>query len=125
LVAALGAGCSDDDPGDLAAFCAAVADQDRFEAVFDELDPADVDGARTAFERARAEQAELRDLAPEAARGDVEVVISFVDDLIEGLEPRSSVDELGRPRVYQSLRPRFDEVEAAGDRLGVYVESNC
>jgi hypothetical protein len=126
LVAVLGlAGCSDDEPGDLAAFCDAVGDQDRFEAVFDELDPTDVAAARATFEQARAEQQALRDLAPSAARGDIDVVLAFVDDLIEGLEPASEVDDQGRPSVYQSLRPRFEEVEAAGDRLRVYVESSC
>lgn len=122
----LGAACSDDDdPGNLAAFCAAAEDQQRFEAMFDELDPTDVDEARAAFERARAEQRALRDLAPQAARNDIDVVIGFVDDLIAGLEPGGRIDEQGRPSVYQSLRPRFDEVESAGDRLRVYVETNC
>lgn len=121
----LGAACRGDDGGDLAAFCSAVRDQERFEAVFDELDPTDVEAARAAFEQARAEQEALRELAPSAARGDIDVVIGFVDDLIAGLEPAAEVDEQGRPSVYQSLRPRFDEVEAAGDRLRVYVESNC
>jgi len=127
LVAALAllGGCGDDDPGDVAAFCAAAADQARFETVFDDLDPTDVDAARATFERARTEQAALRDLAPEAARGDVEVVLAFVDDLIAGLEPDGARDDQGRPSVYQSLRPRFDEVEAAGERLRVYVESSC
>lgn len=125
MLLALGGACSDDEPGDLAAFCDAVADQERFEEVFDDLDPTDVRGARAAFEQARAEQRALRELAPEAARSDIDVVASFVDDLLAGLERGAGVDDLGRPSVYQSLRPRFDEVEAAGDRLRVYVESNC
>lgn len=125
MLVALAAACSDDEPGDLAAFCAAVADQERFEAVFDDLDPTDVDAARAAFEQARTEQRALRDLAPGAARSDIDVVVSFVDDLLAGLEPGGGVDDQGRPSVYQSLRPRFDEVEAAGDRLRVYVETNC
>lgn len=123
----LGAGCGgdDDDGGNLAAFCEAAQDTDRFEAVFDDLDPTNVEAAEATFRTARDAQEALRDLAPEAARGDIEVVIAFVDDLIAGLEPGGTVDEQGRPNVYQSLRPRFDEVEAAGDRLRVYVESSC
>lgn len=120
-----GAGCSDDDDGNLAAFCAAAEDTQRFEAVFDDLDPTNVAAAEATFRTARDAQESLRDLAPEAARGDIDVVIAFVDDLIAGLQPGGNVDEQGRPDVYQSLRPRFDEVEAAGDRLRVYVESNC
>jgi hypothetical protein len=119
------AACNDDDDGDLAAFCAAADDTQRFEAVFDDLDPTNVDAAEATFRSAREAQEALRDLAPEAARSDIEVVIAFVDDLIAGLQPGGNVDEHGRPSVYQSLRPRFDEVEAAGDRLRVYVESNC
>ncbi|MCO8128939.1 hypothetical protein NHL50_17145 [Acidimicrobiia bacterium EGI L10123] len=129
LVAALavvGGACNDDDGGgNLAAFCEAAADTQRFEAVFDDLDPNNVEAARETFRTARDAQEGLRDLAPEAARADVDVVIAFVDDLIAGLQPGRDVDEHGRPSVYQALRPRFDEVEAAGDRLRVYVESNC
>lgn len=125
-LALLGTACSEDDgDGDLAAFCDAAADSQRFETVFDDLDPTNVDAARETFRTAREAQVALRDLAPDAARGDIDVVIAFVDDLIAGLQPGRDVDEHGRPSVYQSLRPRFDEVEAAGDRLRVYVESNC
>jgi hypothetical protein len=123
-IAVIATACNDDD-GDLAAFCEAADDTQRFEAVFDDLDPTNVEAAEATFRSARDAQEALRDLAPEAARGDIEVVIAFVDDLIAGLQPGGSVDEQGRPSVYQSLRPRFDEVEAAGDRLRVYVESNC
>ena len=122
---ALAGACGGDDPGDLAAFCDAVADQERFATVFDDLDPVDVDAARASFERAREEQQALRALAPGAARSDIDVLLDFVDDLLAGLEPDGPIDDQGRPRVYQSLQPRFDEVEAAGDRLRVYVESNC
>ncbi len=125
LAPVLLAACGDDDTGDVAAFCAAAADEQQFDAVFEGLDPTDVDDARTAFVEARDAQQALRDVAPEAARGDIDVVIAFVDDLIAGLEPGGEVDEHGRPSVYQSLRPRFDEVEAAADRLRVYVETNC
>lgn len=125
-LAALGTGCGDDDGGgDLAAFCEAAQDTQRFETVFDDLDPTNVEAAEATFRKAREAQTGLRDLAPEAARSDIDVVIVFVDDLIAGLQPGGAVDDRGRPDVYQSLRPRFDEVEAAGDRLRVYVESNC
>lgn len=124
-LAALGTGCGDDGGGDLAAFCEAAQDTQRFETVFDDLDPTNVEAAEATFRKAREAQAALRDLAPEAARSDIDVVIVFVDDLITGLQPGGAVDDRGRPDVYQSLRPRFDEVEAAGDRLRVYVESNC
>jgi hypothetical protein len=129
LLAALlvlsGASCGGDDGGNVAAFCDTASDTRHFEAVFDDLDPTNAEAAVATFEEARDAQAALRDLAPEAARGDIDVVIAFVDDLIAGLGPDGDVDEHGRPSVYQSLRPRFDEVEAAGDRLRVYVESNC
>jgi hypothetical protein len=122
LVASCG---GDDGTGDLAAFCDAARDQARFEDVFDDLDPTDTDAARATFARAREEHAALRDLAPPAARGDVEVLLAFVDDLIDGLGPDARMDEQGRPSIYQALRPRFDEVESAGNRLRVYVESSC
>lgn len=125
-LALVGGACGDDEGGgNLTAFCEAAADTQRFETVFDDLDPTNVEAARETFRTARDAQDGLRDLAPEAARADIDVVIAFVDDLVAGLQPGRDVDEHGRPSVYQALRPRFDEVEAAGDRLGIYVESNC
>jgi len=121
----LGACSEDGSEGDLAAFCDAAADQQRFETVFDTLDPTDVEGALATFRQARTTQASLRDLAPAAARADIDIVLGFVDDLIDGLEPAQREPAVERPDVYTSLRPRFDEVEAAGDRLRVYVETNC
>ena len=131
VVGLLGAGllsaCSDDDGGDIAAFCTAVADRDRFEAVFDQIDPSDVDGALAAFREASTLQSELREVAPSAVHADLDAVANFIDDLVAGLED-AEPPGLGTPRrpdVYDQLRPRFEEVEAAGDRLESYVAANC
>lgn len=124
VVALVVAGCSTSDDGDLEAFCAAASDTERFQTVFDDLDPTDVDAAIAAFEEARATENELRSSAPEAVRADVDVLIRFFDDLIDGLEA-ADPDSTGRPAVYDELRPRFDQVEAASDRIELYVSTNC
>lgn len=114
--------CGGDD-GDLGAFCRAATDDGSFATVFSDFEPTDVDAVAT-FREARRTQEELRDVAPKAARADIEIVLSFVDDLVEGLEETDpEVD--GRPPVYEELKPRFDEVEAASSRLEVYVSANC
>ena len=95
LAVALGlAGCSHDD-GDLAAFCAAL---DTEEA--------------------------LRADAPDAVRADIDVLVRFFEDLVDGLEQvEPGSDE--RPAIYDEIRTRFDQVEAASTRIRTYVETNC
>ncbi len=125
LAAAVGlAACGGSGGGDVEAFCAAATDTDRFEAAFDQLDPMDVDGAIVTFEAARAELVELRTEAPSEVRQDIDLQVSFLDELTEGLVASDpTADE--RPEVYADLRPRFDEVEAAGSRLTRWVDANC
>lgn len=123
-VVALGA-CSDDDGGgDQEAFCAAATDRDRYGSTFEGLDPTDVDEAVTMFREAREAEEELRSTAPEAVRADIDVLITYLDDLIEGLETTDTPDG-ERPPVYDELQSRSDQVQAASTRLQLYVETNC
>lgn len=122
-VAALTAACSDNG-GDVATFCTAATDTARFEDVFDELDPTDIDAAIATFEQARNAQIELRTDAPGEVRQDIDVQVNFLDELIEGLQAADPASD-ERPDVYADLRPRFDEVEAAGNRLERWVDANC
>lgn len=115
--------CSDDS-GDQEAFCAAATDRTRFESTFEGLDPADVDEAITMFRDARESEEELRSTAPEAVRADIDVLIAYLDDLVEGLETTATADG-ERPPIYDELQSRSDQVEAASARLQLYVETNC
>ena len=123
-MAAVTLGACSDDGGDQEAFCASATDQARFESTFEGLDPADVDAALTMFGEAREAEEELRDTAPEAVRADLDVLISYLDDLIEGLQSTGASEE-GRPAIYDELQSRSDQVEAASTRLQLYVETNC
>lgn len=116
--------CGGDDGGDVAAFCAAATDGDRFQAVFDDLDPTDVEGAILTFEDARRALVDLRTNAPSEVRQDIDLQVSFLDELTEGLQAADPTSD-ERPEVYRDLRPRFDEVEAAGVRLTRWVDANC
>lgn len=118
------AGCRGGAEGDLAAFCDLATDQAQLGNVFEDLHPDDVEPALETFRSVRETQDRLRDLAPEAARADVEIVLSFVDSVVEGLEASDPASP-DPPDVYAELRPRFDEVEAASRRLTTYVDSNC
>ena len=116
--------CSDDDAPDPMAFCEAATETERFATMFDGLDPADVEGAIETFSAARETEEELRSLAPEAVQSDIGVIIRFLDDVLEGLRsPEATAGE--RPPIYDELRPRFDQVEAASDRIELYVSTNC
>ena len=124
--------CRGENDGDPAAFCAAAADQSAFDAVFAELDPTDVPKATEAFDAALAEERRLRDDAPAAVRSDIDVLIQFLEDLVDGLATEATTTTgagIGgaeaRPPIYDELRPRFDQVEAATDRIALYVSTNC
>ena len=127
-VATWGAACSDD-PGDTEAFCAAASDRAAFESMFDDFDPTDVDAAVTTIRAAQDAQEGLAEAAPEAVQADVDILVGFLDDLAEGLESSQAsagqVPSGDRPAVFDELRPRFDQVEAASDRIELYVSTNC
>lgn len=118
-----GAACSDDQ-GDTEAFCAAASDRAAFESMFDEFDPSDVGSAITTLRQAQDAQAAITDAAPEAVQADVDILVRFLDDLAAGLES-SQLSAGNRPAVFDELRPRFDQVEAASDRIELYVSTNC
>ncbi len=126
-LAVLGAGsCSDDDGGggDPQAFCDAAADSATFEAVFADFDPTDVDSAITKIRTARDAEEDLRSVAPEAVQADVDLLVRYLEDLLEGLEsPEATADD--RPPVYDELRARADQVDAASARIDLYVSTNC
>lgn len=123
-VATLVGACGGGDGTDLEAFCARAADTGAFEAAFADLDPTQIDETVETFTAAREAQRELRGDAPARVRRDLDVLIGFVDDLVERLE---AVDrERGDARaVYEDLASRFDAVESASDRLALFVRVEC
>jgi hypothetical protein len=127
LVAALAlVACNDDASaeGDPEAFCAAADDHQEYDAVFEGLDPNDVTSATATFEEALETERGLRADAPEAVRADIDVLVRFFEDLLEGLESEDPTSP-DRPSVYDELRSRFDQVEAASARIENYVAANC
>ena len=110
--------------GDLEAFCTAAKQTDAHGTLFADLEPTDVDAALATFREALAAEERLQDDAPDAVRSDIDVLVRFLDDVVEGLEAVDPQDD-GRPAVYDELRPRFDQVEAASARVATYVEANC
>ncbi len=124
LTAAALAGCGGGSSGDPEAFCRAATDTERFSTIFDQLDPTNVDAALPAFQTARTQEEELRADAPAAVRSDIDLLIGFFDDLIAGLQDADRT-QVERPAIYDELRPRFDQVQAASNRIKLYVDSNC
>jgi hypothetical protein len=126
LAVTLLAACNDDNAaeGDPEAFCAAADDHLEYEAVFEDLDPNDVTSATATFEVALQTERDLRADAPEAVRADIDILVRFFEDLLDGLEAEDPTSP-DRPSVYDELRSRFDQVEAASDRIDNYVAANC
>lgn len=123
LVVAPLAACGDDSD-DQSAFCDAASDTESFEAIFADFDPTDTDSAIAAFRKARDTEIELRRDAPDAIRADIDLLVQFLDDLVEGLE---AVDTTAteRPAIYDEISTEFDQIEAASGRIETYVKANC
>lgn len=123
LVSTLLLGCGgDDDPQ--TAFCDAASDTESFEAIFEDFDPADVPSAVEAFRTARDTEIALRRDAPEAVRADIDLLVQFLDDLVDGLEAIDP-ETTTRPAIYDEISTDFDRVEAASERIETYVTANC
>ena len=120
------AACDGDEgsSGDPEAFCAAAVDAEQYETLFDGMDPTDVEDATLTFEAALEAERELRDVAPGAIRADADILVRFFEDLLAGLETEDPSSP-ERPSIYEELRPRFDQVEAASTRIERYVATNC
>lgn len=123
LVAAPLAGCSGD-ADDQSAFCRAASDTASFEAIFADFDPTDTESAIAAFRAARDTEIDLRRDAPDAIRADIDLLVQFLDDLVEGLE---AVDTTAteRPAIYDEISQEVDQIEAASGRIETYVKANC
>ncbi|WP_436792794.1 hypothetical protein [Actinospongicola halichondriae] len=117
------AACGGDDDPQMA-FCDAASDTDSFEAIFADFDPADTDAALEAFRTARDTEIDLRRDAPEAVRADIDLLVQFLDDLVEGLEDLDT-SSTGRPAIYDEISTEFDQIEAASGRIETYVKANC
>ena len=116
-------GCGDDRSAD-EAFCDDASDTGRFEEIFADFDPTDTESAIAAFRRARDTEIDLRRDAPEAIRADIDLLVQFLDDLVEGLEAvDTSADE--RPAIYDEISQEVDQIEAASGRIETYVKANC
>ncbi len=125
LIAGLvSAGCSDDDDGgNLEAFCGVVATTDPLPDGFVDLDPTDVPAAIAAFSEARDAERILAANAPIEIRPDVDVLVTYLDDLVVGLETADPTAE--RPAVYDDLADRTTEVSAASERIAAFVAASC
>ena len=120
------AACNDEPSaeGDPEAFCAAADDTEEHQAIFQGFDPNDVTEASATVEVALQTERDLRADAPEAIRADIDVLVRFLEDLLEGLEAEDPTSP-DRPSIYDELRSRSDQVEAATSRIENYVAANC
>ena len=110
--------CSDD-----ADFCSLATDQQVADTLT-EFNPDDIPGTLITLRDARDQEATLRDAAPDAIRADIDLLVSYLDDLIDGLEDVDPNSE-DRPQIFDELRPRNESINAASARIETYVIANC
>lgn len=124
VITSFGVGACGDNGDDRSAFCRRATDTDSFATTFAGFDPDDVEAARETLTEARDVEIRLRRDAPEAIRADLDLLVQFFDDLVEGLE-NVDPDAEERPVIYDEVATRIDEIESASERIETYVEANC
>lgn len=111
--------CSDE-----ASFCDLATDPATVGDTLSGLNPDDVPGTLAAVREARDVEATLRSRAPGSIRADIDLLVAYLDDLIDGLEAADPTSD-ERPAIYDQLRPRSEAVSAASARIESYVVANC
>jgi hypothetical protein len=121
---ASGAACSDDE-GSAEELCAAVRRDPTMLSVFDGFDPSDASDALDRLRTARVSLGELRDAAPDEVRDDLDVEISYIQGLIDGLSSLESTDATDAVEVVRQVTEDHPDVQDASATLVAFSAEHC
>ena len=117
---------SQEDPGGSPeAFCALVADRDRFEQIVDGFDPSDVARSLDQLRTARAELEPLLEEAPAEVREDLQIQADALDTLVEALTSVDPGDPSAAVEALRAAQTELDEVLGATMRLELWTREHC
>jgi hypothetical protein len=124
VIGALGLGfvaCGGDDEAD--AFCDKASEVEAAGSAVQDINPQDIDSAKTALADANAKVQEAADAAPDEISDDVNKVASFIDDF------SSQLQDVQQPQdfleIAGNLQGQVADLQEASDNVDAYIADNC
>jgi hypothetical protein len=105
------------------AFCQKSAELQSLGSTFTDLQPGDIEGAKTAFQQALDKINEADAVAPEEIKPDVDTVASVfseINDAIQGASSPADLQSLG-----QTITSKTQELQPALANVRDYDSENC
>jgi major membrane immunogen (membrane-anchored lipoprotein) len=105
------------------AFCQKSDELQSLGSTFTNLQPGDIEGAKTAFQQALDKINEADAVAPEEIKGDVDTVASVfseINDAIQGADSAEDLQSLG-----QTISSKTQELQSALANVQAYDRENC
>lgn len=127
LLCAVGvlAACSRGEQGSAEKLCAAVRADPSAATLFADFDPSDAPRSLEQLRAARVTLGELRRAAPAAVRGDLDIEIAYLQDLIDGLSAAKDLDATKAAEVVRRVTAEHPDVPKANDALVAYSKERC
>lgn len=113
------------DGGSAEKLCETVRSDRTVAAVFSGFDPTDTEHALEQLRAARVTLGELHDDAPDEVRGDLEIEIDYVQDLIEGIEATDGDDAAQAVDAVRRVTAEHDDVGEAAASLAAFSQEHC
>jgi hypothetical protein len=105
------------------AFCQKSQELQSLGSTFTNLQPGDIEGAKTAFQQALDKINEADAVAPEEIKGDVDTVASVFSDINDAIQGASSPEDL--QSLGQTITSKTQELQAALANVQAYDQKNC
>jgi uncharacterized protein YoxC len=105
------------------AFCQKSNELQALGSTFTNLQPGDIEGAKTAFQQALDKINEADAVAPEEIKGDVDTVASVfseINDVIQGASSPADLQQLGT-----TITEKTQELQSALANVRAYSNENC
>lgn len=117
--------CSNGDQGSAEKLCAAVRADPSASTVFADFDPSDAPHALEQLRAARVTLGELRRAAPKEVRGELDIEIAYVQDLIDGLSADKGLDASQAADIVRTITAKHPDVSTASATLEAYNTEHC
>ena len=105
------------------AFCQKADELQALGSTFTNLQPGDIEGAKTAFQQALDKINEADAVAPEEVKPDVDTVASVfseINDVVQGASSPADLQSLG-----QTITAKTQELQSALANVKAYGRENC
>lgn len=119
------AACSKGAEGSAEKLCASVRANPSVSTLFAGFDPSDAPNAVEQLRTARVTLGELRRAAPDEVRDEIDVEISYVQDLIDGLSADKDLDATRAAEIVRAVTAEHPDVSKASAALETFSQKSC